>query len=25
MSAYLENKARREREFIADELIIEAA
>jgi hypothetical protein len=24
MSAYLENKARREREFIADELIIEA-
>ena len=25
MSAYLENKARREREFIADELIIEAS
>jgi hypothetical protein len=25
MSAYLETKARREREFIADELIIEAA
>jgi len=25
MSAYLENKARREREFVADELIIEAA